>query len=296
MCASLPTHDAVAGAAGRVGLALPGLAVASPPPVVSTISPSSISGTGATLNATVNAEDQSGTDYQFLVDYSRDQFCTSGGASGNAAGHYPATPASLGSSDNADDAVSMTIAGFEPGESICYAVEATNSGNPTPVVGLRQTFTTTPEVITTGSATSVVNGGAMFNGIINAQGQPDTSYYFRYAASTSSPSSCRDGQTAMTSLASTDSSEHAVSATVANLTPSTTYCVELVSVRLATQRDHSNIATFTTPPPSTLAVTVTGGGMGRSALPTPVRRTRSNADLIAFTDCSASVSRARRSR
>lgn len=248
-----------------LALALPTVALASTPPVVSTGSATSITGTGATLNGTVNAEGQSGTTYQFDYDYSRDQFCTSGGASGTPAFQTTSTPLPGGSGDQPVSAA--TVTGFTPGDSICFELVA-NPGTSNQAVGSPPvTFTMTPMVITTGPATSVVNGGATLNGSINDEGQPNTSYYFDLG--TPSSGACSGTQaTALTPLGYADSSAHAVSGTLTGLTPSTTYCDYVVTSSSSyVFTDSSNFATFTTPPPATLTVNVTGTDFGGVSSP-----------------------------
>jgi hypothetical protein len=226
-------------------------------PLVSTGSASSITGTGATFNGTVNPEGQS-TQYQFEYDYTRDAWCQSGGASGSPAGSTPAT--TLGFTDSTVHAVSATITGFTPSDSICFALEASNAA--ASAVGATATITTTALVVTTGSASSVINGGATLSGSINPEGQPTTTYYFQaIAASAGSCTSAGVGQaTASTSLGYADSVGHAVSATLSGLTPSTTYCFRLAEYDSSFSFTYGAFATFTTPPPVTLTVHVTADG------------------------------------
>jgi hypothetical protein len=225
-------------------------------PVVSTGSASGITGVSATLNGTVNPEGQS-TQYQFDYDYTRDAWCQSGGTSGSPAGHT--TAATLGFTDSSAHAVSAAITGFSPGDSICFAVDATNSVQ---AVGTTATFTTTALVVSTGSASSVINGGATLSGSINPEDQPTTSYYFQDGPASSGACTSTDvGQaTASTSLGFADSTTHAVSASVTGLTPSTTYCFRLAESNASFQFKYGAFATFTTLPPVTLTVHATGNG------------------------------------
>jgi hypothetical protein len=198
-------------------LALPTLALATAPGVV-TGAASSITGGSATLNGTVNPEDQSNTSYQFDYDDARDLFCTSGGTMGQPA--LPTSPTTLSFSDNAPHAVSApTVSGFSPGESLCFRVEATNGGETS--YGTAVTFATTAMALSTGPASSVSNDGATFNGTINSEGE-SISYDFRYGSCTSSSTSWFSSPT--TSLGPSDGAVHAVIAAVNGLAPSRSYC------------------------------------------------------------------------
>jgi hypothetical protein len=247
--------------------AMSGFTTLAAPPVVSTGSASSITGIGATLSGTVNPEGQS-TSYQFDYDYTRDAWCQSAGASGTPAGHTTATP--LAFTDSTAHQVSATITGFTPGDSICFAVVASNA--PDTAAGATVTFSTTALVLSTGSASSVINGGATLHGSINPEDQPTTSYYFAYGpvgggfCGSGGTATFDESTTAITSLGFTDSTDHPVSAAVTALTPSTAYCVRLVEFNASfIFADAAFAPTFTTPPPVTLTVNVTGNGEADTA-------------------------------
>lgn len=190
------------------GLAVPAVASAAAP-TVSTGTPTSITQTGATLNGTVNAQAQAGTTYAFAYDYARDQFCTSGGTSGTAAGYTAVTQVP---GDSVNHAVSATITGFSSGDSLCYALVA-NPNTSGAVVGNLVTFTTVsaPALgVTATSASSLPDDGATFSGSINPEGRSGLNYGFYVG--TPSAGSCSGavevGNTQ--SLGYADSSDHAV--------------------------------------------------------------------------------------
>jgi hypothetical protein len=230
-----------------------------PVPVVTTGAASAITGTGATLNGTVNPEGKSSTSYQFEYDFTSSQWCQSGGATGSPGASSPLT--ALGFSDSTAHAVSATISFGGPGTALCFRLEASNAD--TSAVGATASFTHTAAVVRTDPATSIVNGGATLNGTINPQGSVGfPGYKFEYAPSSSDL--CTSGGTSnsgsadsgYSSFSFTDTSDYPVSAALHALTPSTTYCFRLVS-----GSQHGSLDTFTTGPPVTLTVHVTGEGL-----------------------------------
>jgi hypothetical protein len=234
------------------------------PPVVSTGAASAITGTSFTLNGTVNPQGRS-TNYMFQYGFASSQWCQSGGATTGGYSDSPFT--ALGFNDSTAHAVSATVSGVNPGTSFCFRVYASNASGS--VVGDFATFTTTDLVVRTDSATSIIGGGATLNGTINPQGSQRPSYSFDYAPSSSA--FCTSGGTSNADLnnsglqtfAFTDSSDHPVSAAVDQLTPGTTYCYRLVSRDQQFTARYGSLATFTTDPPVTLSVNVTGAGIVR---------------------------------
>jgi hypothetical protein len=241
--------------------AAPGTAMAASP-VVTTGAASAITATSATLNGTVDPQGGQATSYRFEYDLASSQWCQSSGTTGSAA--KSSSTMDLGFNDSTAHAVSATVAtGNNPGTSFCFRLSASNSGGS--AVGSFATFTTTAVVVSTGPATSIVNGGATLNGTINSQGSQQQ-YRFDYGPS-SSPWCMSGGASGAPSrsgiqpFAFTDSSDHPVSAEVYDLTPSTTYCFRLVSITAGTgSSENGSLATFATAPPVTLSVHVTGPG------------------------------------
>lgn len=140
-----------------------------PAPTVVTANASSISASGATLNGTVNARNDSTT---VTFEYG---LTTAYGSSVTAA-ESPITGTTAVS-------VSKAISGLTTGTTYHYRVGATNSGGTT--YGTDKTFLTgTPPTATTTAATGVNASSATLNGTVNAHGT-STTVYFEVGLSTS---------------------------------------------------------------------------------------------------------------
>ncbi len=139
-------------------------------PAVTTGMASALTPTGATLNGSVNPENQT-TSYQF--DY---------GASLSYGSSVPVPAGSAGSGDNGVGE-SAVLTGLEPSQTYHFRIEATNAFGTS--YGADQTFTTAglAPVVTTNAATTVTSSGATLNGSVDAERQP-TTYRFDYGTTT----------------------------------------------------------------------------------------------------------------
>jgi|GEM_PF-171573 len=170
-------------------------------PTVTTNAASSISTSGATLNATVNANSLSTT---VTFEYGND---TSYGKSVTAT-QSPVT----GSSDTA---VSANITGIVQGTPVHFRVVASNAAGTSN--GSDMTFTAGAPFVTTLAATSIFSSSATINGTVNAN-DDDTTVTFEYGLTTSYGSN----QTA-TPASVSGSTDTPVSLGLSNLESSRTY-------------------------------------------------------------------------
>ncbi len=172
-------------------------------PNATTNAATSITSTGATLNGTVNANNNSTT---VTFDYG----LSTGYGSSLTADQSPVTGAT-------DTAVSKAITGLTPNTTYHFRVDATNSAGTTD--GLDQTFTTSAAApnATTNTATSITSTGATLNGTVNANND-STTVTFDYGLDTSYGSSVTADQSPVSGNTDT-----AVSKAITGLTPNTTY-------------------------------------------------------------------------
>ena len=146
-------------------------------PAVTTGSPTGVSDQGATLNGTVNPENQS-VQYQFIYGTAQDQLTSSTGWTTGPTGSSPS-------------AVSATIGSLQASTPYYYELEVQAGGQTYP--GSVQSFTTnavpppvqTPVVATT-AATALTTSGATLNGTINPDGSGSVTYWFTYGTSSGS--------------------------------------------------------------------------------------------------------------
>ena len=215
------------------------------PPIVTTDAASGITGTGATLNGTVDDRGHAAT-YKF-------QYGTTTGYGTESTG-----------GPVAGAAVSDTISGLAPGTVYHFRVVATSSEGVTN--GGDQTFTTPgPPIVATSAASAVGLTGATLNATVNPTGL-DTDYHFEYGLDTNygtpTPSaSAGNGGTAV-----------AESVPITGLTRGTTYHYRVVATN-AGGTVHGNDMTFTTldPPVATTggtsAITSSGASVGGTVDP-----------------------------
>ncbi len=138
-------------------------------PSVTTEPASAITGSGATLNGTANANSAATTALVFEYTTSSGSY---GGAPSIAAGPAPVSGATT-------TAVSADLTGLLPSTTYFYRLVATNGvGTST---GSEQSFTTlkVPPSATTDAASGVTGSGATLNGTVNANNDP-TSIVFEY--------------------------------------------------------------------------------------------------------------------
>jgi DNA-binding beta-propeller fold protein YncE len=184
-------------------------------PAATTQAATSVAGTAATLNGTVNPEGFA-TTADFV--YGTDPTLTTGTTT------IPIPALTIGSGTSAV-AVTEPLSGLLPSTTYYFQLEATNSAGTTDGGILSFTTTTstvTTPVLTVGQATNVTTTGATVNGTVNPNGVA-TSVYFVYGTqptltsgtSTTAQQSIGSGTTAVP-----------VTATLTGLTPGTTYYFE----------------------------------------------------------------------
>jgi phosphodiesterase/alkaline phosphatase D-like protein len=172
-------------------------------PNTSTSAATSITGLGATLNATVNPQNASSTvsfEYGLTTSYGQ----TVGASSSPITG-------------TEDTAVSAVLTGLIPNSVYHYRVTAVSIGGTT--YGGDQTFTTSmfiPEV-TTGNASLVTTVGATLNAIVNAK-NASAAVTFDYGPDTNYGSTVSADQSPVSGMSDTP-----VSATLTGLTPNSDY-------------------------------------------------------------------------
>ncbi len=210
-------------------------------PTVTTAAAASVTDTGATVNGTVNANNQSST---VTFDYG----LTTGYGSSAAATPSPVTGA-------ADTPVSAALSGLTPGNTYHYRVVATN-GDGTSYGADMTFFTAAPAAptVTTDAATLVVSDGATLNGTVNAN-NVSTTVTFEYGPTVAYGSSIAAVPGTVTGGVDTP-----VSVSLSGLAPGT-YNYRVVGVNGSGTTNGANM-TFTTgtdPAGATVAATnITG--------------------------------------
>ncbi len=210
------------------------------PPVPVTGSATAVTTTTATLNGTVNPVG-SATDYSFQY--------------GTTTAYGQTTPAQSAGSGLVAANVASPVTGLTPGTTYHFRLVATPTAGGTAVDGSDQTFTTNgPPVVRTGAATAVAPTAATLNGTVNPAGQA-TTYSFQYG-----PTTGYGQQTPTQSAAGT--ADVPVSATIAGLTPGTTYHYRLTATNASgpVPGADQTFVTVGTRAASTLAVTVKPAG------------------------------------
>lgn len=179
-------------------------------PLATTNPANSVTDTGATLNATVNANNAS-TDVTFEY--------------GLTTSYGETVTASQSPASGMDDTlISAVISGLDPNTTYHFRVVANNAGGKTQ--GADQTFTTlaVAPLVTTNAASEVSSSGATLHGAVNAK-NTSTTVTFEYGLTTSYGSTVTATQSPVTGLSST-----AVSAVITELAPNTTYHFRVVAV------------------------------------------------------------------
>jgi phosphodiesterase/alkaline phosphatase D-like protein len=180
------------------------------PPTAVTNTASSVGTTGATLNGTVNANNDSTTvTFEYGLDTSYGTTVT--------ADQSPVT-------GSMDTVVSIAITGLNTNTTYHYRVVAQNAGGTT--YGSDMTFTTgiTAPTATTNAASGIGTTGATLNGTVNANGD-STTVTFEYGLNTNY------GRTVNANPGTvTGSSDTAVNVTVSQLSPNMTYHFRVVAV------------------------------------------------------------------
>jgi len=176
-------------------------------PVVTTDPATSVTATGATLNATVNASSRL---TEFYFEY------------GTTTSYGSTTPVGSAGDESYDVKVNTPVTGLEGKTQYHYRVVATNSAGT--VKGEDQVLTTKakPPVAATEAATGLTQTGATLNGSVNPEGS-EASYYFEYGPTTSY------GTKTTTTSAGSGTSAVKMSKAVSGLTPGSTYHFRIVA-------------------------------------------------------------------
>ncbi len=198
-------------------------------PTVVTEPASSVTKTGATLNAAVNPNGVEVSDCHFEY-----------GATTSYGSSAPCTP-SPGSGTSAV-AVSAAIAGLSPNTAYHFRISATNAGGTS--TGADQSFTTLaqpPPTVVTGAATSVTQTSATLNASVNPNGSEVSDCHFEYGPSTSYGTSAPCAQSP-----GSGTSPVAVSAGLESLAEGATYHFRIVATSALGGTSLGSDATFTT--------------------------------------------------
>jgi len=203
----------------------------SKPPVVVTLAASEVAQTTATLNATVDPEDETVSDCHFEY-----------GTTEEYGSSIPC--ASLPGSGTSAVAVSAALTGLSPHTTYHYRISATNPTGTS--VGADGKFETTsfPPTVVTGSASSIGDNSAVLGASVNPNGANVTDCHFDYGTSEAYGSSIP-----CSSLPGSGSSLVAVSASLGGLAAHTTYHFR-ISATSAGGPSHGSDASFTTASPA----------------------------------------------
>jgi PKD repeat protein len=221
-----------------------------PAPQATTGGAGGVSDAGATLEGTVNPEDQP-VQYRFVY----------GTSAGSLADSTPLATGPLGQSPTA---VSATVTGLAPSTTYYYELQVVSAGQT--YAGSVQSFTTgatppppqTPSAAT-GGASQVSPGGAIVAGTVDPGGSQSVAYDFAYGTS---PSSLTSTTPAAGGLAGTTSAP--VTAALDGLDSHTTYYFRL-EVTLDGQTYAGTVRSFTTTTPAPGAVTGGATAVGAGA-------------------------------
>jgi hypothetical protein len=189
--------------------------------------PATAGTTRATLAGRVNGENLPAT-FRFEWDSAVSQWCTSNGATGEAA--HTTTEQPLGVTDTDVHAVAQQITGLSGGTGYCYRLSARNPAGSSHG-GVAGFTTTTPgtgggggaaPAVTTAAATEITATAATLHGTLNPNGSA-TAYHFDYGRDAAY------GSETATQDAGAGGDVIPVAAPVTGLTPSTEYHFRLVA-------------------------------------------------------------------
>ena len=195
------------------------------PPTATTNAASGITTTGAMLNGTVNANNDSTAvtfQYGLTTIYGSTATATQSPVSGTS-----------------NTAVSASITGLTPNTLYHFRVVAVNSGGTTNGSDLTFTTSAAAPTATTNAATGITTTGATLNGTVNAN-NASTTVTFQYGLTTSYGSTASATQSPVSGTSNTS-----VSASITGLTPNTLYHFRVVAVNTGGTTNGSDL-TFTT--------------------------------------------------
>jgi phosphodiesterase/alkaline phosphatase D-like protein len=182
-------------------------------PTVTTSAATTVSGTGATLNGSVNAN---GADTSALtIKYSTDQ------ATVDAGGGTSVTVTPTQATGSSATSVSASVTGLTPSTTYYFRVAATNSVGTTN--GATLSFSTSGPTVTTSTATNITESSATVGAIVNANGNSTSALSIRYDTDASVVAAGGGSTSVITPTQATGSSNTTVTANLTDLQPSTTY-------------------------------------------------------------------------
>ena len=234
------TVEAVNGA-GNSGPSNEESAVPSEPPAATTGAATSVSASGATLNGSVNDENNTSSTVTFCYSTSSSLSNCSGATS---VGASPST--TTGSSATAETA---TLSSLAPNTEYYFQIEAVSTGGSYTSYGSVLNFTTStePPTAATATASSVTASGATLNGSVNDENNTSSTVTFCYSTS-SSLSNC-SGATSVGASPSTATGSSAITETAAlsSLAPNTKYYFQIeASSTGGSYTSYGSVLNFTT--------------------------------------------------
>jgi len=193
-------------------------------PTVTTNAATSVTATGAVLNGTVNANNQSST---VTFEYGT----TTAYGTTVTADQSPVT-------GQVNTPVSKAITGLTPNTTYHYRVVGTNASGTANGADMTFTATVGPPIVTTGSASPLITG-AILNGTVNAQ-NASTTVTFEYGTTVAYGSTATADQSPVTG-----SNNTAVTVTLSGLSFNTTYHYRVVGTNINGTANGADM-TFTT--------------------------------------------------
>ena len=212
-------------------------------PTATTNAATSVSGTGATLNGSVNAEGASTT-----VTYCYSTSSLTNCVGGSVASVNGSTPTVTGTTNTAETA---TLTGLTPNTEYFFQIKAVNSVTTTYGAVLNFTTTELPGA-TTSAASGTTATTSTLNGSVNAE-NASTSVSFCY--STTSPTNC-SGATVVPGSATpvTGTSNTAETGALTSLAPNTEYFFQIEATNSA-GTTYGSVLNFTTLAAPPMAIT-----------------------------------------
>ena len=210
-------------------------------PTATTSAASTVGGTSATLNGTVNANNASTTvtfEYGLTTSYGTSVSATPGTVTGTG-----------------DASVSASLSSLSPNTTYHFRVVGVNSEGTTNGSDLTFTTLAVAPTATTSAASAVGGTSATLNGTINAN-NASTTVTFEYGLTTSYGTSVSATPGTVTGTGDTS-----VSASLSSLSPNTTYHFRVVGVNSAGTTNGSDL-TFTTPAVAPTATTSAASAVG----------------------------------